>query len=1412
MKEYWRHVLAPVVSVLLVAQLIPMPNILGWESASTIALAADTAGSIVYSESDPLTSSSVNTQNAAFLGDIVFAIDESGSMWDDISDVKDNVQFIADELSGIVDARYGLVGFGATAAHRPDAEDGAAHIHTTLTDLDGFTAALNELVASGWFEPGLSATILGMSNQMNFRAGAVPILVLVTDEDADDPSNLSAALQSLQDRNATWFGIVRPGYGNTANTYGPNSGSLSVETGGQVFSIFDFRADPQPLLDAIFNTIIETVVTKSPARTFGSPGSNPYVPYSDDPVNLATGNFIYLHQDLYIPTRGHPLQIVRSYNSLDAFHGPFGRGWTFNYGMSLTFSLDGDAILMTEEGRRDFYRLNPDGTFTPPLGIYSTLTKNLDGTYTLRRKSQSEWHFDATGRLAGIADKNGNQSTMSYDASGSLVSVTGPAGRSLAFSYDASGHITAINDPAGHTVTYMYDVDGNLVATADQSGSSTAFTYDGDHQLVSITDPLGNVVVTNTYDASGKVVEQEDALGNRTIFIYEVGRTDEIDPRGNTTTYFFNDEFRTTKVRDALGSEVSYTYDANSNRTSITDQNGHTTSFSYDSQGNVITATDALGNVVSATYDSKNNLLSQIDALGRTTSFTYDARGNVVSMIDAEGGVTALDHDVYGQVTTLTSASGHTTAFQYNAYGNPTDITDPLGNTTSFAYDILGRQTSRTDANGQTTTLSYDELGHLASISDPLGHVTAFTNDANGNRISITDPNGKTTTFAYTPRNELVQVTDALGGIVTYQYDYAGRLVSMTDANGHTTTYGYDALHRLETVADPLGNTVGYQHDPVGNRISMVDASGQMTAYTYDSLNRLASIAYGDGTSVAYEYDSVGNRIQMVDPTGTTSYSYDSLNRLTAVTFPSLKLVAYSYDQIGNRKTLTYPDGGVVTYAYDAANRLSTVTDWADRTTTYTYDPAGNLISVDYPNGASIEYAHDQANRLLEIINSGHRGPFARHTYNMDAAGNRIGVTDINGETTSYSYDDLHRLTGLAGAGSAESYSYDPMGNRITMTGDDVTTSYVYDAGDRLIRLSRNGRITDFSYDEKGNLVEKAELGPGRSSRRMITSYSWNSANRLIEVSNTGPTSRFTYDGDGNRVKMVVGDDESNYVWDVGAGIPVMLAEYGTEGTTRFAYGLSLISAEGPDFLNFYHYDGLGSVIGLTNERGQQKREYTYDAWGNPEVPRGSLVGENEFGFTGQQWDTNTGLVYLRARYYDPETGRFISLDPLGGKMMDTRSLNRYVYAMNNPAFYVDLTGEEPVTAIIAGTLIVMLVGTTIMPIFIKPVEITSPDVAELAMWLEMEKKGTQLYRDVQQLHNSEYGGSYWITNEIIITDTSRQAALRMFEEEGINAVIDRNIWFRRQHGLPVPEVPSTLPMMQGNTFLPIAAPTWPAK
>lgn len=1096
---------------------------------------------------------------------------------------------------------------------------------------------------------------------------------------------------------------------------------------------------------------------------------------SKDPINMGNGNYIYQHQDLIIPGRGLPFTITRSYNSMDVYNGPFGSGWTFNYNMNLEVTGSGDVVVMKEDGRRDTYTLNADGTYSPPLSVFDNLTKNQDNTYTLGVKGKIEYNFTPLGKLVNITDQNGNQISLTYTGD-NLTKVADASGRELIFSYDASGRIISITDPMGRIWSYAYDAMDNLVQYSDPTGGQFSYVYDENHWMTSIIDPRGDQIMANIFDAEGRVVSQSNALGGTFTYSYDVGNqeTTETDPFGGTIIYAFDEHFWGLSQTDQLGNTISYTYDENGNRISVTNGNGQTTQFAYDANGNIIQITNPLGDTTFMSYDSKDNLISLIDALGNQVLLEYDSNSNLIRTINALGDETVFTYDEYGQIISGTDAMGNTANFVHDMNGNQisvtdamgniaffnfdivsrlismTDangnmnvltfddldrlisVTDPLGNTasniydavgnrivfidavgssTSYSYnplndlvevtdamggtvqyssDVVGNMISITDANGYTTNFAYDPLNRPISIIDPLGHTTSNTYDAIGNMISLTDAEGSLTTYSYDQLNQLVEVIDAMGGTVQYNYDAVGNMISMTDANGQTTNYAYDPLSRPTSVIDPLSHTTSSTYDAVGNVVGLTDANGNLISYNYDALNRLAEIAYDDGQMVSYGYDATGNRLMMVDSHGTTNYQYDDLNRLINVINPDSQIVGYVYDAVSNRIQLTYPDGKAMTYGYDANNRLTGATDWDGHITGYSYDVNSNLIGLTYPNGMSTEYLYDENNQLIELINEDTTQVVSSFEYTLDAVGNRQSVAEWFSEryddesgisqvlTTSYEYDDLYRLTQVNYPfEETVNYNYDPMGNRISMitTIDetDKIINYVYDASDRLLQSGG----TTYDYDNNGNMVRKTE-NPGQ-----ITSYNYDGTNQLISLSRIFDGSQreiynFEYDGDGNRLSKTTINGKrtksSDYLLDVNTNLPQVLTESDDKGTTFYAHGLDLISMTDPRGKGFYyHYDGLGSVRSMSDSKESIKTIYSYDAFGQTRKEMGHV--DNDFRFTGEQMDDEAGLIYLRARYYDPGTGRFINKDPFMGIGTMTQSINRYVYTMNNPVNLIDPMG-----------------------------------------------------------------------------------------------------------------------------------------
>jgi RHS repeat-associated protein len=413
---------------------------------------------------------------------------------------------------------------------------------------------------------------------------------------------------------------------------------------------------------------------------------------------------------------------------------------------------------------------------------------------------------------------------------------------------------------------------------------------------------------------------------------------------------------------------------------------------------------------------------------------------------------------------------------------------------------------------------------------------------------------------------------------------------------------------------------------------------------------------------VTYGYDAVGNRLAMTDTTGLTAYVYDALNRVTSITNPGSRVVSYSYDAAGNRTGVTSPDGKTVIYTYDDANRLIRVSDWASRQTNYTYDNVGNLTGQANPNNTSVSLTYDAANRLTGLINTSTvSGTVASFSYTLDKVGNRIRVVDTEG-TTTYEYDKLYRLTAVTYPdATSAAYQYDPMGNRTVMTTTLGVTSYTYDAADRLLSA---GPIT-FTWDADGNMLSKD-----------AQTFTCDAANRLTQVISGTTTVDFAYDGDGRRANKTVNGTRTDYIYDTIAGLAYVLTEQTDGNTTLYTYGTDLIAQTAPDGTqSYYHPDGLGSTRALTSGNGQITARYSYDAFGAVRSASGS--SSNVFRFAGEQTDDEIGLIYLRARYYDPQLGRFITKDPRAGHEDVTQSLNRYVYARNNPFNVTDPSGED---------------------------------------------------------------------------------------------------------------------------------------
>ncbi|MBP7868047.1 MAG: chitobiase/beta-hexosaminidase C-terminal domain-containing protein [Acidobacteria bacterium] len=866
-------------------------------------------------------------------------------------------------------------------------------------------------------------------------------------------------------------------------------------------------------------------------------GTDTSAGYSADGVNTSTGNFAYKMSDLALPGVGPSFVFERAYNSQDRTAGPLGIGWTWGYNISLTEETEGEIVVRWGDGRIEVWKPDGSGGYTPMYGSYTTLVKNPDTTFTLKRKDRVEYRFNLDRKLSAVVDEFGNTIAFAYTG-GNLTAVTDTAGRPVTLSYDAANRITNVLDPIGRSVSFAYDVSGNLVAATDMAGQTTRYTYDENHQLLTLKAPDGTVVLTNTYDPARAVVTcQRDALGNETRYVYDVPTktTTIIDAEGNSSYHTFDSHLRLVQEKDGRGYSSYRTYDERGNMASAKDKRGNTTTYAYDDRGNVLTKTEPLGRVTAATYDADNNPLTKTDALGHTTVFAYDpANGNLLASYacgavpagsctsDPTVARTTYTYDpVTGKLLTVTEATGtplqRTTTNQYDTFGNLVAVIDAMGNTSTYTYDAVGRKVMEEHPLGRATAYEYDAMDRLVSVTDALGNRTQFTYDVNGNKVLHVDANLYPTTFAYDAKGQLVTKTDALGGIEHYYYDGLGRRSGVTNARNATATIVYDAVGNVIQEIDALGNVVRHEYDANGNKTATFDARGNQTTFIYDALNRIIRSEEPLGNSTNLEYDFNGNKIKSTNAqSAITQFVYDAFDRMVTVTDALGNSNTTTYDLLGRIVRVSDSKGSESTYTYDILDRLLIVSDPITGSASSTYDAIGNRISIIDTRGMETVYTYDRLNRPLTETN-----PLGNSVVrNYDATGNLLTLSNADG-TTTYTHDPLGRVTEMTLPDlTTVAYMYDARGNRLRVIDSTGTTTYTYDLLDQVASVTDPfGLTVGYTYDPDGN--RNGLIYPGN---RRVT-YIFDAMDRVVSVQDWGGTATtYIYDNTNRLSSQIMGN------------------------------------------------------------------------------------------------------------------------------------------------------------------------------------------------------------------------------------------------------------------------------------------------
>jgi len=927
---------------------------------------------------------------------------------------------------------------------------------------------------------------------------------------------------------------------------------------------------------------------------------------------------------------------------------------------------------------------------------------------------------------------------LGYSTDGSNTMVTDPLGSQYTHHFQTILGVaksTGQSQPAGSgcgaaSSAITYDVNGNAASRADFNGNKTCYAYDLNRNLETArveglssgsncpTDLIGYTPAVGSSER--KILTTWHASFRRPTLIREAKRETSLayDTHGNVTQYQVKD----TATNNSRTWNTSYSYHAtmpgvitqrveNGPRTDVSDittynyyaPDASCTGGHFGCRGQVASITNALGHVTEITRYNAHGQPEEIDdANNLVTTLAFDNRQRLITKtVGSE--VTSYQYDNAGQVKRITSPDASYLNFTYDAAHRLTAITDNLGNRIQYTLDTMGNRTQEEvfdPANNlaQRKTREFDALSRLWKDIGAQSQTTQYQYDAQGNLKQISDPLQHTTQFQFDALNRLTQTINATNHTTQQQYNNLDQVTQVTDPKSVATTYTTNGFGDvIQEISQDRGNTT-YTYDSAGNIKTITDARGVKHTYTWDALSRPTKRTHTTVTGVpnittlTWSYDSgtngIGRLTGMTDQSGTTTYSYDAHGRLLAKTqvakFSALSFtqsLSYQYDAAGRQQQVTYPSGVQITTSYGTDGRPNELRiDGNVLIGNITYHPFGEPKSWTWGNGQIYTRSFDLDGRpKTHPIGSDIR------MLNYDAAGRITQTTDTNPiYNRSFDYDVNNRLTNQSDNTSFKIWRYDANSNRTQYDAGSATYAYTIAANSNRLQTAQGSVTRTYTYDAAGNPKSDGQ-----------TTFTWNAGGKLATTLRGGKTHTYKYNAFDQRISkhgplstrnfffydensQLIGEYKDNVSTSTPTNDWLVLQETVWLDDIPVAV-IKKPTATSPIQIHYVHADHLNTPRVIVNASNT-----TVWRWDNVHAFGANLPFEDpdnngqtfEYNprFPGQYFDRETNLHYNYFRYYEPETGRYISPDPIGL----AGGMSVYGYVEQNPLSFVDSDGLLP--------------------------------------------------------------------------------------------------------------------------------------